>query len=279
MQAGGIALWRGRGCIGCPAGNIGGDADTATVAGLGLVRAFFRGLAGNDYPLVRVVDNGMLGGLVEVKVGTDLHAHAIGAGNGAEHGPDFLGQTGLEHGLLPGGQVSGAAVLVAVGQHPATLVGDGHGTGLQPRHRRGNQLADGPGLGGANDVVLQAHHHRGLGLFRLALEQAPFGQHQQHPCGADAVKRGDGALQFTLQSPQLRHVLGKTGLPHGVGLVENFIAHGAGRRQIVRRQGHAHLLHLLARHQDGRAARASVIGHAHLVEPGGDFRRFLQVEP
>ena len=79
-----------------------------------------------------------------------------------------------------------------------------------------------------------------------------------HAGAFDAVDGLDRARQFAFQGAQAVDVLDEGGGAEGVGLVEDLIA-DAGGGQIVLRQRHAQLGHLVGGHQDGAAIALGVV--------------------
>ncbi len=98
-----------------------------------------------------------------------------------------------------------------------------------------------------------------------------------HARGFDAVDGLDGTGELAFQGAQAVDVLDEGGGAEGVGFVEDFIT-DAGGRQIVLRQGHAQLGHLVGRHQNG-AVVLGIIFDIHAVELGGDGGGVASLQP
>ena len=164
----------------------------------------------------------------------------------------------------------------AVGEQLAALVDDRDALRPQPVDRGGDQMADGAHLR-RFERAAHLEHDRGRRLDLVAREQRPFGHHQMHARGLDAVERLDGAGQLAFERPQIIDVLHEARGAERVRLVENLVADAAALGQAVFGQRHAQPRDAVARHHDDIAVVAQFVGDAFAIEllddGGGIFQR------
>ena len=162
----------------------------------------------------------------------------------------------------------GAGLVVAARQKIAAIVDDGDAVGGKAGDGGGHQMLDGADLAAVHACRAVFSTTEADGLLVVAGKDLAFGNDQMHAGALDAVDGLDRARQFAFQGAQVIDVLDEGGGAEGVRLVEDLIA-DAGGGQIVLRQRHAQLGHLVGGHQDG-AAVLDVILDSHAVELGGD---------
>jgi hypothetical protein len=156
------------------------------------------------------------------------------------------------------------------------IVDDRDAVGRQGRNRGGHKMLDGADLAAVKPAA-GLQHHAGGRLLVVAAENLPLGDHQVHARGLDAVDGLDRACQFAFERAQPVDVLDEGGGAESIRLVEYLIA-DAGGGQIVLRQRHAQLGHLVRRHQH-RAAVLDVILDRHGVQLGCDLGGIARLQP
>ena len=194
-----------------------------------------------------------------------------GADHAGDDGFDALAQAVFVIGgvlFLVGGRGVGAGLVVAAGQKIAAVVDDGDAVGGEAGHGGGHQMLDGAHLAAAHHGA-GLQHHRGGRLLVVARKDLAFGNDQMHAGALHPVDGLDRARQFAFQRAQVVDVLDEGGGAEGVRLVEDLVA-DAGGGQIVLRQRHAQLGHLVGGNQDRAAVSLDVVFDGHAVELGGD---------
>ena len=175
--------------------------------------------------------------------------------------------------LLVAGHGAG---LVAARQQVAAIVHDGDAVGAQRGDGGGDHVLDGLDLALVH-AAAGLEHHRGGGRLFLLGEDLAFGDDQVNAGRFHALDGLDRARQLPFQGAQMIDVLDEGGGAEGVRLVENLIADARGG-QVLLRQRHAQLGHLVGGDQDG-AAVLDVILDRHGVQLGGHGGGVARFQP
>src|ERR1700752_5287256 len=99
-----------------------------------------------------------------------------------------------------------------------------------------------------------------------------------HPRSLDAVDRGNGAGELTLERPQMVDVLNEARGPQRIRLVEDLVADAAALGQAAFGELHAQPGHLVLGDHDDAAFVAQLVWNALAVQVLDDAGGVLQTE-
>ena len=158
------------------------------------------------------------------------------------------------------------------------LVDDRHAVGLEAGHRPRDKILNRTHLIRPGFASPDPDADGGGRLFGLFLEQLALGQNEVNPRRRDPVERVDRPAKLALKGALAVELLDEIRLPHGAGVVEDFVSDGSGGRQPLAGQHQAGGRHLVARHQDRRTITLHFIFDAGLIQGLRDRPGFLEVE-
>ncbi len=110
---------------------------------------------------------------------------------------------------------------------------------------------------------MQREQHRGAGLLLLSEEAVLVRQREVHARALHRGQRADRARELALEAALEGQALLELRLAE-LGVVHQLVADHAALGQAVGRELQAHVVHLVGRHQDRRAAIGMPVGYVHL---------------
>ncbi len=154
----------------------------------------------------------------------------------------------------------------------ARVVDDRDPAGGQALDAGRNQMLDGPDFAD-REFAADGEDDGGRRILLVARKQRALGQDQMDAGRFDAGERADGAGQFALEGAHIVDVLDEAGGAEGILLVEDFVADLAAGRQSTSGERHAEGGDLVARHEDGVAVAADLVGNVLALQFFDDGRR------
>ncbi len=169
-------------------------------------------------------------------------------------------------------------LLVGIGEQVSPRVQEGYLVRGHALDRPGHERGDAHDLrlrqaGAGCQVEYDRRRRRALVLGEGAL----LGEYQVHPGHLDLIEAGNGAGQLALQRPPQVDLLHEVGHPQRV-LVEDLVTERAVGNDALAHQAQAQTVHLVLRHEDGRAAFFELVRDAFLVERLDDAAGFAGLQ-
>jgi hypothetical protein len=122
------------------------------------------------------------------------------------------------------------------------------------------------------ELARQPERDRGARSFPVALEQAPFRDHEVDPCRLNARDGADGARQLAFQRTDVVDPLHEARGGKGIALVEDLVADAAAARHALGREVHAQLRHVVLGCKDRGAVGTRLVADPPRLEILDDRR-------